>query len=151
MAEHPDQVPLLLDSFMKRAWLEGAAATLRTEGTRRTMGRLRVGGFQAGQAILLLGPTVRDRLPEAGTGLLCSVLLEETLLAFPSRVLGPAAGPGGPPFLRVAWPEAFRFMGWKEGDLFLLPLRLATARMGGQAQGRGDAPPPGTPPAEPVG
>jgi hypothetical protein len=98
-----------LESLLERLRKERAAGCLRVDGTSRLLGQLVVRGLEPGTAILLGGLKHRDVLPQAGTAVTLSFLLERDVVAIRTVLLGELdAGAGGRQRSRVAraaWPR----------------------------------------------
>jgi hypothetical protein len=97
-----------LERLLNQLRNDQRSASLRVEGTNRVLGHLQVRGLEAGAAIHLGGAKGRDRMPEAGTAVTLSFLLDQEVVSLRTVLLEPlASGAGGrqkPRVLRAAWP-----------------------------------------------
>ena len=95
-----------LQALLRTAQDCRSPASLRAHGSHRMLGDLHLRGMEPGEALHIIGAKRRDLLPEVGTPMTLTLLLEEDVVSLDAPFLEPLTFEGDmPPILRVGWPQ----------------------------------------------
>jgi len=97
------------DELLRRALKAKAHASLRAEGSVRTLGDLQFRGVEGERCLHLSGAKRRDQILPPGSPVILTVLLDDQVLSVRTRMLEPILASEGdtlfPPVLRIEWPS----------------------------------------------